>query len=56
MLQQNVMYDTGLKRQKRTEWISDGVADAEPIASLEDIDHRNHLQFCSPAMFCRMSF
>jgi len=45
MLQQNVMYDTSLKRQKRTEWISDGVADAEPIASLEDIDHRNHCSF-----------
>ena len=34
-----------------TEQISDGVADAEPIASMEDIDHRNHCSFVLQVCF-----
>jgi len=37
--------------KKTTERISDGVADAEPIASMEDIDHRNHCSFVLQVCF-----
>ncbi|CAL4923649.1 unnamed protein product [Urochloa decumbens] len=46
MLQQNVIYESSLKRQKMIEQISDGMPDAEPIASLtEDTDSRNLCSF-----------
>ncbi|CAN6288886.1 unnamed protein product [Urochloa humidicola] len=46
MLQQYVIYESSLKRQKTTEQASDGMPDAEPIASLtEDTDSRNLCSF-----------